>query len=613
MCGICGYLAHAEDSELLLNMSEAIAHRGPDDSGIYQQDEIGLAHRRLSIIDITGGHQPMISDQGEVLVYNGEIYNFRSIRADLESKGHRFKTESDTEVLLHAYQEWGEDCLQYLRGMFAFAIWNPSRKELFLARDRVGIKPLYYTEFNGGFYFGSEVKSLLEIPGVPRKLNLKALSRYLTFRYTPGDETLFAGINKLLPGHALLARSDQPLKKWRYWNLDFSPAENLSEKEWCTRFWELFEESIKLRMISDVPLGSYLSGGLDSSLIVAAMSGLSDSPVETFSVGFQTEKFDESPYAREVASYFQTSHHELYAEQDAAAVLDDVVYHLDEPLADLAVIPTYLMARETKPHVTVVLSGEGADELLGGYPKYRAFSWSRRLGQFAPRFACNSAANFFENITLQRGLRSLGATETAQAYLNMVSVFDKNELPDLLSREVYGEVDSTEELTDLVRPYFSSEHDLLSQQLLCDFHTWLPNDLLLKNDKMTMAHGVEARVPYLDHKLVELCATIPSSFKVRLNEEKVLLRKVMQGKLPERIRKRKKTGFTVPLSQWMEGDVGKRVHKFFKPDFVKEQCLFRPECLESLGRKPLNHQYYRRQFWSIAALGLWMRRFKVDC
>ena len=607
MCGICGYLGPGNEN-VLQAMSATLAHRGPDDSGIHVGDGFGLAHRRLSIIDLAGGHQPMISPEGDVLVFNGEIYNFQEIRGDLEKLGHRFATHSDTEVLLRAYRQWGADCLQRLRGMFAFALWDNVRRELFIARDRVGIKPLYYAEHRGIVYFASEVKALLEIPDFPRRLNREALPLFLTFRYTPGEPTLFEGVNKLLPGHSMTLKKGQPAQINRYWQLEFEPDEGPSETAWKEQFWATFEESVRLRMISDVPLGAYLSGGLDSSLIVAGMSGLSNSPVETFSVGFRDQKFDESPYAKQVAEQFNCNHHQLSAEEEAGDLLDKVIYHLDEPLADLATIPTYLMARETKPHVTVVLSGEGADELLAGYPKYRAFLWSRKVAPFLPTAGCQIGGRLAHNITMQRAFASLGEQDRARAYLNLAAVFSGNELSALLREPTVGGPRAAEQI---VSSYFSPEIDGLSQLLNLDFHTWLPDDLLLKNDKMTMAHGVEARVPYLDHKLVELCARIPSRYKLKWNQEKVLLRKVMQGRLPERIRKRKKTGFTVPLEQWMKGPMGKQVKGFFEPDQVAEQGLFRPDFLQELARKPLNDQYYRRQFWCVAALGLWQRRFDV--
>lgn len=608
MCGICGYLGPG-GPQVLSTMSAAINHRGPDNAGQHLGEGFGLAHRRLSIIDLTGGHQPMLSAEGDVLVFNGEIYNFQEIRSDLEKLGHSFSTCSDTEVLLRAYRQWGADCLQRLRGMFAFALWDGVRRELFIARDRVGIKPLYYAEHRGVFYFASEAKALLEIPDFPRRLNREALPLFLTFRYTPGEQTLFEGINKLLPGHCMTLKAGCSVRNRRYWQLEFDPDEGPDETEWKERFWETFEESVRLRMISDVPFGAYLSGGLDSSLIVAGMSGLSNSPVETFSVGFRDQKFDESPYAAQVAAQFNCNHHQLFAEEEAGDLLDKVIYHLDEPLADLSAIPTYLMARESKPHVTVALSGEGADELLAGYPKYSAFLWSRKAAPWMPNACCGLGRRLTSNITMQRVFASLGEQNHARAYLNLAAVFSVDELPKLMNEPTFEGQFAAEQI---VRNYFSPEIDSLSQLLNLDFHTWLPDDLLLKNDKMTMAHAVEARVPYLDHKLVELCARIPSRYKLKWNQEKVLLRKVMQGRLPVKICKRKKTGFTVPLAQWMEGPMGEQVRGLFESEQNAAQGLFNSGYLKNLARKPLNNPYYRRQFWSVATLGLWQRRFDVQ-
>jgi asparagine synthase (glutamine-hydrolysing) len=608
MCGIAGYLGPAHP-EVLQAMSAAIIHRGPDDCGLHIGEGFGLAHRRLSIIDLEGGKQPMFSPQGDVLVFNGEIYNFAEIRSELEQLGHHFITRSDTEVLLQAYRQWGQQCLQRLRGMFVFALWDAGKREMFIARDRVGIKPLYYADHANVCYFASEAKALLEIPGFPRQLNHEALPLYMTFRYTPGDQTLFAGIKKLLPGHCMTLKPGRETVNRRYWQLNFEPDTGPQEASWKERFWATFEEAVRLRMISDVPLGAYLSGGLDSSLIIAAMSGLSTSPVETFSVGFREQKFDESAYARQVAAQFGCHHHQLSAEQEAGNILDRVIYHLDEPLADLATIPTFLMARETKPHVTVVLSGEGADELLAGYPKYRAFLWSRKVAPFLPDAAYQLGPRLTQKIALQRALASLGERDRARSYLNLAAVFSPAELSLLMA---VPSDDGSRAAEQIVRDYFVPGLDGLSQLLNLDFHTWLPDDLLLKNDKMTMAHGVEARVPYLDHKLVELCATIPSHFKLRWNQEKVLLRKVMAGRLPAAICQRKKTGFSVPLTQWLKGPIGEQIKVLFEPEAIAAQGLFNLDYLQSLKSKPLNDPYYRRQFWTIAALGLWQRRFEVE-
>lgn len=611
MCGICGYVGRGAPA-VLSAMSAVLVHRGPDDAGTFAAEGVGLAHRRLSVIDLAGGHQPMSSPEGDVLVFNGEIYNFQELRRELEGLGHRFVTRSDSEVILHAYRQWGADCLHRLRGMFAFALWDAGRRHLFVARDRVGIKPLYYAEFNGVFYFASEAKALLEIPGFPRRLNRRALSAYLTFRYLPGEETLFTGIRKLLPGHYLTVGPGASQEIRRYWSLAFQPEEGPTAAEWAERFWEAFAESTRQHLVSDVPLGAYLSGGLDSSLLVAAMSGLTSQPVEAFSVAFRDERFNELPFAAEVAARFGCRHHVLRAEEDAAQVLDEVVWHLDEPLGDLAAIPTFLMARATKPEVTVVLSGEGADELLAGYPKYRAFLWSRQLASRLPGAVWGAAGRLTRSISLQRALQSLGERDRARSYLRLTAVFSETEQAALLGTGALRETMPAAEVEDVVRPYFRGEGDGLSQLLALDFNTWLPDDLLLKNDKMTMAHAVEARVPYLDHKLVELCARIPSRFKLRWGQEKVLLRRVMAERLPERIRRRRKTGFTVPLADWYATPFGRRVDRVFSEEFLRRQGLFRPEYIEALRRKPLDHPYVRRQFWTLAALGLWQERFGVE-
>lgn len=609
MCGICGYVGAGKPA-VLEAMSKALVHRGPDGHGVFHAEGVGLAHRRLAIIDLAGGQQPMFSPRGDVVVFNGEIYNFQEVRRELESLGQKFVSQSDTEVLLLAYLQWGERCLEKFRGMFAFALWDVVDQSLFIARDRVGIKPLYYAELGGVFYFASESKALLEIPGFSRRLNHRALPLYLSFRYTPGEQTLFEGVDKLLPGHAMRIRPGQSPRIHRYWSLAFEPDEGPSEAQWRERFWGVFEESVRLRMISDVPLGAYLSGGLDSSLIVAAMSGLSNRPVETFSVGFRDAKFNELPYAQEVAERFACRHHILHAEDEAADLLDQVVYHLDEPLGDLAAIPTFLMARETKPHVTVALSGEGADELLAGYPKYRAYLLNRKLSALLPSSAWEAAASWPRQIVLQRVLGAMANPDRTRSYLELAAVFSPGEQASLLlgAKDLAAINGSAE----FIAPFFRQPDEPLSQLLALDFHSWLPDDLLLKNDKMTMAHGVEARVPYLDHKLVELCARIPARFKLRWHQDKVLLRQVMVGRLPERIRRRKKTGFTVPLGQWYKGKLGRRIDQVFSPDFIRQQGLFRKDFLTGLQQRPLDHPYYRRQFWTIAALGLWQQRFGVQ-
>ncbi len=612
MCGICGYLGEGGRPEDLEAMAKALAHRGLDDSGLFTSGACGLAHRRLSVIDLETGQQPMADEDGNVLVYNGEIYNFRELRSDLNRRGHRFRTRSDTEVLLRAYRQWGRQCLERLRGMFAFALWDARREELFLARDRIGIKPLYYAEHRGTFYFASEAKALLELAGFPRRLNRQALDLYLSFRYTPGEQTLFAGIRKLPPGHSLSLRRGQAAQVSRYWSLCFEPDEEVPGEQWRERFWDTFDDAVRLRLVSDVPLGAYLSGGLDSSLMVAAMSGHASAPVDAFSVGFRSAAFDETPHAVEVARRFGCRHHLLEAESDVELALPQVVYHLDEPLGDLAAIPTFQMARATKPHATVVLSGEGADELLAGYPKYRAYLAGRLVEPFLPARLAALMSGIGGSIGLRRMFACLERSDRAAAYLELAAVFAPGEKQALLQSSTPDGHSPGDAAYELVRPYFDDRRDGLSQLLALDFDTWLPDDLLLKNDRMTMAHGVEARVPYLDHQLVELCGRIPARYKLSWRREKLLLRDVMAGRLPERIRRRKKTGFSVPLAQWLEGPLGETVKAVFRDEFVTAQGLFQTAYLKELVQRPLNHPYYRRQFWTIAALGLWQQRFRVE-
>ncbi|PLX80379.1 MAG: asparagine synthase (glutamine-hydrolyzing) [Desulfuromonas sp.] len=606
MCGIAGYLGKGS-VDLLEAMSAAIAHRGPDDHGYFTAEGVGLAHRRLSVIDLSpAGHQPMISPEGEVLVFNGEIYNFREIRAELETLGHVFTSQSDSEVILRAYRQWGDACPHRFRGMFAFALWDADRRRLFAVRDRAGIKPFYYLEQAGDFYFASEAKALLAVPGFARKLNRDVLPFYLTFRYTPGADTLFAGIRKLPPGHSLSIEPGSRPQISRYWSLNFEPDDGPDGQQWQERFWGTFEEAVRLRLISDVPVGTYLSGGLDSSLIVAAMTEVSGRPVDAFSVGFRDGKADELPYARLVAEQFGCRHHVLHTEEAAAGILDAVTWHLDEPVADLATLPTFLMAQATKPHVSVVLSGEGADEILAGYPKYRAMLWGRRSRRLLPSTLWGVASRLAGNLTLQRVFASQGENDPVRAYLALAAVFTANEQKSLLTSGIAD----TRHVEPFVRGHFSRGADPLSNLLALDFHTWLPDDLPVKNDRMTIAHAVEARVPYLDHKLVELCARIPSRYKVRWFREKVLLRQVMADKLPPQICRRKKTGFTVPLQTWYVGELKSRVDRAFDTTLAVSG-LFRPDALDAVRRPPLDHPYGRRQFWTLAALALWMERFEV--
>ncbi|MFQ5645597.1 MAG: asparagine synthase (glutamine-hydrolyzing) [bacterium] len=613
MCGICGTVGFS-DEKLLERMCGVISHRGPDDSGLYCAGNVGLGHRRLSIIDLEKGHQPIHNEDNSLwIVFNGEIYNYRDLKKELEKKGHRFYTDSDTETIVHLYEEYGRECVKRLRGMFAFALWDDKRREIFIARDRLGIKPLYYAEVDGKFLFGSEIKSLLQYTGLKPRLNEPALDRYLSFRYVPGPETCFKKIKKLQAGHFLCYR-EGGLRIGQYWDIHFEPDHRPSLTDFSQAFREKLEQSIKLRLMSEVPLGAYLSGGLDSSFIVALMSGLSEKAVESFSVGFAEEKYNELEYARIVADHFQTNHHTLYAEEYTGDLLDKIVWHLDEPLADAAVIPTYLMSKLTKQHVTVVLSGEGADELLAGYPKYKVLTWAAGIQHLLPGFGWNSLGAIFSGrIDLYRLLSALGSgKDRAEAYMKLVSVFSDEE-KELLYTDRYKKVcRQLEPMEKFIRPYFETDEDLLSQLLRLDIKTWLPDDLLLKNDKMSMANAVEARVPYLDHELVELMARIPSKYKLKRSQDKLVLRRAMQGIVPQTICRRKKTGFTVPVGSWSAGDLKDKVAEVLNKETIGSSGFFNWSYVEHILSRDLNNQFYRRQFWSLFSFCLWHKVFFTD-
>lgn len=612
MCGISGFVGRF-DQDLLSRMSGVMAHRGPDDAGIYFKENTGLAHRRLSIIDLAGGHQPISNEDDTVwIIFNGEVYNFMSLRKKYLNT-HKFKTRSDTEVILHMYEEFGEGLVNYLRGMFAFAIWDENKQKLLVVRDRFGIKPLYYAETEKGLLFASEMKAILETGAVDREVDKQALNSYLTFRYVPGSRTMIAGIKKLEPGH-LCTFQENKLTISQYWDLDFNKEENRSEAYYADKLTDLLKESIDIRLISEVPLGAYLSGGLDSSFMIGLMSQLVDQPVKTFTAGFQGGWHDESPYAAIIAEKFKTDHHPLKTDADAVAILEKVIWHLDEPLADAATIPTYLLSQLTRKYVTVVLSGEGSDELLAGYDKYKMMLYRQNMAPFlfTPLFSALGHL-FSANIKFQRGFEFLGSKENlAQTFLGMSAVFTTAEKKRLLGpelRELNGYEDEAAILATKCLDPEEKGGDLLDRLMYLDVKTWLPNDVLLKNDKMTMAHSLEARVPFLDHKFAEFLMTIPSRLKLKRFSEKHILRRAMQGLVPNEIIKRKKHGFTVPIAEWMQNGLKGYVAELINEKSISKSGHWDYAYLKNLMRQDLNNAFYRRQFWAIVTFEIWHRIF----
>ncbi len=587
-------------------MTDRLQHRGPDSSGKFEDEGISLGHRRLAIIDLSEkGHQPMSNKDGTVWVtFNGEIYNFRRLRAHLEQKGYRFESDSDTEVIVHAYEEFGDACVNRLDGQFAFAIWDSQKKRLFCARDRLGIRPFYYAIVDGRMIFASEIKAILEHEyfSDPRVDHI-ALDRYFTYRYTPGEDTVFFGIRKLRPANTLIYRDGKIVVR-PYWTFSYAPNKN-STGENARTLLEHLEQSVRDRMVSDVPLGAYLSGGLDSSAIVALMAKESADPIKTFSVSFPYEREDEGRYARLVAEAYGTDHHELEVRRDAFDVLPNVVWHLDEPLADASCIPTYLMSELTKKHVTVILSGEGSDELFAGYDKYKYARILLKV-RHGPAFLTQIMPGKRSIMTDRIKSIVQHADSNEDAYERMVAVFSEDEKKEAYTPYLLESIGDANH----ARPWkkdIPSSPNLLSMMLATDMKTWLPDDLLLKGDKMVLAHAVEGRNPFLDYHLVEFAATIPSSQKLRLWTDKYIYRKAISPILPQEIVKRKKHGFMVPIDAWLQKDLKD----------AAQQVLTTPEVLHYLKRPAVDkalsnhtkHAYYRRQLWTMLNFALWHRIF----
>lgn len=521
MCGICG-VQGSQDKELIKRMARIMSHRGPDQDGFYSDKDISLGHRRLSIVDLSErGKQPLSNEDRLIhLICNGEIYNYPELRKALEGKGHRFYSNSDNEVILHTYEEYGENFIERLRGMFAFALWDSKEKKLILARDRIGIKPLYYIKDGGKFFFASEIKSILEDRSIRREIDYHSYYSYLAFQTTLGTDTMFKNIKKLTPGHILIYQNKKITLR-KYWDLTPQISDircQMPEENYSKKVYELLRESVRMRLMSDVPLGVLLSGGLDSSSIVGLMSQMMDQPVKTFSVGFG-QPDDELEYARIIAKHFKTNHHEFIVKpKDLIKVLEKIVWHMDEPLADGGAIATYLVAEQVREHVKVILVGEGGDELFGGY------SWH------------NLATPFFKFIPEAIKLR---------LYFYLTTFYRKKKAQN---KDMYQEFkDSFYEI--------DKKKDLLLRLTSFEIQRLLPNSILMKVDKMTMAHSLEARVPFLDHELVEYSTLIPSKYKIRKFTGKYILRQTMKGLLPEEIIKRPKHGFLVPLGSWLRNEL----------------------------------------------------------
>ncbi len=594
-------------------MRAVLRHRGPDEQGEYADDFVTLLHERLSIIDVKGGRQPIANEDGRFrIIFNGEIYNHVELREELTARGHRFATQSDTEVVVHLYEEMGERCPERLLGMFAFAIWDSRDRTLFLARDRLGIKPLFYAQKGEQLLFASELKAVLAQGAVPRELDPEGLEQYLTFMYVPAPRTIVRSVLKLLPGHSLTFREGKARLR-RYWELP-AAGDVLTDgkmSDGVESLSALLEDAVRRRLMSEVPLGAYLSGGLDSSLVVAFMARASATPVNTFSVGFEEQGFDERRWSRIVAAQFKTQHRELVVGHHSASELPAIIRALDEPVADSAAIPTYFMAQLTKPHVTVVLTGEGADELFAGYSHYKILTMADRLASLSPGAAGRWLAGRLGSGAAGRGAEYAGRLrDRAQAYLALKSVFTAAEKNRLCAPGVLGQAGSPCSSDEVVRRYLGPDDGPYLQQLLrLDLSTWLPDDLLVKVDRMTMAHGVEARVPYLDHRVVEAVMRMPPAWKLKGFTGKRILRETAGRLLPREIVSRRKTGFGVPVGEWAAGEMREMVRDLLGPESVKRRGLFNPAEVDRLGTLPRYGMFDRRRLWTLICLELWCREF----
>jgi asparagine synthase (glutamine-hydrolysing) len=621
MCGICG-LSHSTNQKpersLLEKMNTAIAHRGPDSDGFYIDAGVGLAMRRLAIIDVSGGDQPIANEDESVwIVFNGECYNYPEMRAELERRGHQLTTKSDTECIVHFYEGEGDDCVKRLRGMFAFALWDEKKKRLLLARDRLGKKPMYYSIQNGTLYFGSELSAVLAALPYKPEINLEAIDLYLSLQYVPDPLTAYEGIFKLPPAHTLVWENGQ-LHIQRYWDYTYQPKFTASEDELAEELRARLRDAVKMRLLSEVPLGAHLSGGIDSTIIVALMSEFASGPVKTFSAGFEEQNFTELPFARAVAQKYSTDHHEFTLTYgDIPSTLEKIASHFGEPFADASAIPLYHLSVLTRQHVTVALNGDGGDEDFAGYQRYLLDGFANAYAR-APRFLTRSLipsiANFFPDnadrpvgkslINGLKRLEQIPEIDRRASILRWGSYFSPRQRSELWKPEFRFNSNNAQNL--LASQFDSVEGSYLDKTLYTDLHTYLPGDLLVKADRMTMAASLEGRSPFLDHEIVEWSARVPDQLKVKGRSGKYLLKKAFAKELPESIKGRGKQGFGIPLSAWFRGPLhdwskqmlladGSPLHKWLDRDALKQ----------IIDEHKTGRVDHGKRLYALAMLGVW--------
>jgi asparagine synthase (glutamine-hydrolysing) len=616
MCGIAGRInfdsSNLIDETELRRMTNSITHRGPDDDGYFIDSNIGLGFRRLSIIDLHAGHQPLSNHDDDIwITFNGEIYNYQQLRSDLLKEGYRFKTSTDTEVILALYLKYEQNCVDYLRGMFAFVIWDGKRNQLFGARDRFGIKPFYYYINDDSFIWGSEIKVINAVKGINKNISLEALDFYFTYGYIPKEQSIFKQIKKLKPGHSFILKpyQDNKLKITKYWEVRFDPDYSKSESYWIEFIREELQESVKLELVSDVPLGAFLSGGIDSSSVVAMMSKVSERPVKTFSIGFKEEEFNELEYARIVAKTFQTEHHELIVEPESISLLPKLVQAYDEPFADDSAIPTYYVSKFAREFVTVALSGDGGDELFAGYNTY-----SKMIQMRSSRLQSNSLVKKFANAALH----VLPEHVFGKGYLYYLSRNDDNlgayfciwkdyERKALFRRDLLEHLKKSPAEERMIELMMRYKGDILSNFQRLDMETYMVDGILTKVDRVSMLNSLEVRVPMLDHKLAELSFRIPPSLKLKDGIKKYILKKSLENLLPPQVLSHKKTGFGVPLKYWFREDL----KNYINDSLTSNNLIFNYLNPDYINKTIVNHNKgmrdFSRKIWSVLFFSEWLK------
>ena len=628
MCGICGIVYHdpsrPASEELVHSMNNSIHHRGPDDSGVYINGNAGLGFRRLAIIDLSpSGHQPMTNEDGSVwIVFNGEIYNYQELREELIAKGHKFHSRTDTETILHLWEEEGERCVERLRGMFAFALWDSKQKSLFLARDREGKKPLFYAQLDDRLLFGSEIKTILQDPEIHPSPDLEAIHLYLAYQSVPAPYSAFKGIKKLPPAHTLLYKNGR-ISLRRYWKLSYkekriikSPQDEIALQE---EIIERLREAIRIRLMSDVPLGAFLSGGIDSSIIVALMAGLMDQPVKTFSIGFTYDEYNELPYARQVAERYKTEHHEFVVTPDAQAIFPELVWHYNEPFADSSAIPTYYVSKMAREYVTVILSGDGGDENFAGYARYQNTgeyalngnhrAWFQRLFRLngmAQGFA-NHGGGWYRSFTRLKDL-----DPQKLLYYYRITHFHEQYQAKLYTQDFWKKLNGISTVDWMLDIYRQSDaRNFLDATLDLDLRLYLPDTLMTKTDIASMAHSLEARAPMLDHEFLEFVASIPSELKLKDGtQSKYIFKKAVEPYLPHDIIHRKKMGFGVPIDHWFRHELRDMVRDTLLSQRAIQRGYFQREYIEQiLDRHQNGGESWQYLIWNLLMLELWHLMF----